>query len=336
MISSSSSVDSNNNVKQSQQQPQNRSSSLGLHSNSTTSGNVGIKPSPPPRLDVGEVGRVLLSSTMLGYDAALNAAKRHVFENQQTSATSSSNISVTNSTYRPPTLQKQQQEQQQQSEQEYNSDKSTSSHKKKKKKKKSASNNNGVDGTLTQAKEVKSKLEETRDEIRLQTERFFQLAGENEALLVTQLEKLKSQNRALEFDAWKAQTLSSLSHGGPTVSSSASPRWVTPKESGYDSDSTTTSITTTTSATANTPDIEIVGRGVAASMLLKGRAQERVLSQAREAISRAANLCQILADPKQPGSLERRDVLIRAFRAITTDVSTASDRDHFPFRKEKT
>ena len=182
-----------------------------------------------------------------------------------------------------------------------------------KKKKKKKKKKNSID---------KSNHEKIRDEILLETERFFQLTGDQELNLKLHLERLRAVNRSLEFERWKNLPLSTASSSSILMrdalsSSNLSPRWLSPKESEYDSDSG--------SATTSTTDE--IPYSTAASLFLKGRAQERVLSQAREAISRAANLCQILADPKQPGSIERRDVLIRAFRAITTDVT---DMKPFP------
>jgi len=263
--------------------------------NNNNSTNSNSTPARVQRSNVGEVGRVLLSSTMLGYDAAVQAARRHVMEDKAekpSSATESPPVAVVVG----------------------GGEEGDQTKRKKKKKKKGGAK--AAAAMLASAVEKgggKSELEKIRDEIMLETERFFQLAGDREPLLQLQLERLRAQNRSMEFDAWRAFNHAlALGHSSTSLNPAAAPRWLTPKDSGYDSDSTST----TTSAT---PDE--VGRGLAASLFLKGRAQERVLSQAREAISRAANLCQILADPKQPGSLERRDVLIRAFRAITTDVS---------------
>jgi len=225
--------------------------------------------SRPNHAHVGEVGRVLLSSSMLGYDAALNAAKRHVLVEQKLKAQLA------------PLLENEVVEEQE----------AKSSSKKKKRKKKS------------KASHDKSDVEKLQNEIRMESEKFIKLAADKQSLLVMQLERLRAQNRSLEFDGVNSSALNNASV------TSAAPRWLTPKESGYDSDSASVSTTATDDVIAS-----------AASRYLKGRAQEKVLSQARDAISRAANLCQLLADPKQPGSTERRDVLIRAFRAITTDV----------------
>lgn len=148
-----------------------------------------------------------------------------------------------------------------------------------------------------------------QDSLRLEVERFLDLAGEREFIVANALERLKSQNDALE-------RLRAVDGIEKIPSGTASKRWITPKESGYHSDSESVSTTATQEERVSSDKATTT-----ASLFLRGRAQERVLLQARDAISRAATLCQILNDPQNPGSSERKDVLIRAFRAITMDMS---------------
>lgn len=225
---------------------------------------------PPSRYHVGEVGRVLLSSTMLGNDAALAAARRHMFEVPVPVALA------------PP------------SEEVMSSDSEMPKRKNKKKSKKKPASN-------------KTTLASLHHDIRSETEKFITACGENEEMLSAQLDHLRAITR------FNGKNPDNSSHSSP------SSRWFTPKESGYDSDSTST---TTTDIN---PVEDLLGKNVSsASRYLKGRAQEKLLSQARAAISRAANLCQLLADPEQPGALERRELLIRAFRAIETGESLST------------
>lgn len=230
-------------------------------------------------MDVGEVGRVLLSVTMCGVDEdGHNAAKRVLFVHAP------SMIELPTTT--PPNETKR---------------------KKKHKKKKTQS------ALLQQQPEPFPPTDDQalQDLLRLEIEKFLDLAGEREFIVYNVLDRLKAQNAALE-------RLRADSSGGDgpffpqAAAASSSKRWVTPRESGYHSDSESVS-TTATQDDAQTSPVKTS----TASLYLRGRAQERVLLQARDAISRAATLCQVLNDPRNPGSLERKDDLIRAFRAIT-------------------
>jgi hypothetical protein len=251
------------------------------------------------RFDVGEVGRVLLSSTMLGYDSALVAARKQMLTNNVNKNTiqgASSSEAVSS----PTTIAS-------------SPDGEARRRRNKKKAKKKAS----AQGLGIAMSENVAKL---KDEIKTETDRFVQLAGSDETVLRAHLEKLKDQNRTLQIETWR-----SLTAPVPLGDDARGPMpWVNLKETEYDSDSTSTTTTTTTTVVE---ELMLSRRPNAAKMYLKGREQEKVLSQAREAITRAANLCQFLADPKEPGALERRDVLIRAFRAITTDFSKLPDVD---------
>jgi hypothetical protein len=242
--------------------------------------------SNPSKMVVGEVGRVLLSSTMLGYDSAVQGARKHVLQQ----------LAVPVEAPKPGTVVQQQQ-----------LGEATEQAKKKRNKKRNKKKANGPAGSPGNESADAAVIRKLQEEIRTETERLITLAGSQEAILQSELERLRSENKMLSLGSWRDLL--------PTENSPG-------VQSGYDSDSTST----TTTTTANEANEALQSQGkppiTAATRYLQGRAQEKVLSQAREAISRAANLCQFLADPKQPGSLERRDVLIRAFRAITIDHNT--------------
>ena len=256
------------------------------------------------RCDVGEVGRVLLSSSMLGYDSAITAARKQMLSNSGIN-TIKSVIAPANEVVSSPMVPVA-----------VNPDGEGRRRRNKKKSKKKAASLSQADapGSKQQSNENAAKL---KDDIKHETERFMQLAGDDESVLRSHLDKLREQNRLLQVGTWR--TLAAGSDKRPNL-------WTGLNDREYDSDSTSTTTTTTTAAIA-VEELLLSKRANAAQMYLKGREQEKVLLEAREAITRAASLCQILADPKEPGALERRDVLIRAFRAITTDFSRLPEVD---------
>ena len=182
-----------------------------------------------------------------------------------------------------------------------------SSPKKNKKKKKSKRKNEHV-----------SKL---RDQLRQETERFLQLAENDATAIESELQRLSQLNLELANRVSDNTNLTGKQLEDATPPPPESPsavrqfgpgplkshqRWITPKESGYESDSTTA-------------DDEGPSISYSEPPMLKGRAQTRVLLETRNALSRAA-MCQVFTDPALPGAVERRDALLRALTTLANMV----------------
>jgi hypothetical protein len=185
-------------------------------------------------------------------------------------------------------------------------------------------------------------------------ERFIEIADEDDlrlALARLQLDcnRLRDSNNPTIAPATTTTTSTTTN---PSSSSSSHPRWFTPHDSGYESDSSFTTASTSmpemimnansangnynhhTSGLLLLSAINNNNHGIdhkndstttdnnnnnvnAGLRLLRGSAQARVLLETRLAISRAATFCQAFADPTEPGSHRRRAELLRAFRALT-------------------
>ena len=138
------------------------------------------------------------------------------------------------------------------------------------------------------------------------------------------LEALRAAARELAPNATGA---SSSSADAGRIGLRVMQRWLTPHESGYESDSSfessaAGSLSEFASADAGpgaafTPTAAEHGAPAETGMRLpRGSAQTRMLLETRDAISRVSNFCQAVADPDEPGARERRELLLRASRVI--------------------
>ena len=176
--------------------------------------------------------------------------------------------------------------------------------------------------------------ESLRTAIREETQRLLELAGDD--VLVLQMaagriklhvQKLEAM-RASKFGRQSGQGMSTsrLVDGKLSVGAQAtsSRRWLTPHESGYESDSSFTSAST--SLTDAVPLASYVNPAQAGLRLLRGSAQIKLLSATQDALSRCSTLCQALADPEAPGAAERRELLQRALRTLADVANEATSQ----------
>jgi len=141
-----------------------------------------------------------------------------------------------------------------------------------------------------------------REQVRKELERMLELAHDDETLLESELSRLALVNADLSRRkpaVVAAAQAAMAAETAPPGRQRSHQRWITPRQSGYESDSTTA-------------DDDSVLPSLLPTEVVTGKAQERVLRATRLALSRAA-MCEVFTDP---GATDRREALLRALTTL--------------------
>jgi len=138
-----------------------------------------------------------------------------------------------------------------------------------------------------------------REQVRKELERMLELAHDDETLLESELSRLALVNAELSRRKPAVAHVAEVEEPSQPERQRSHQRWITPKQSGYESDSTTA-------------DDDSVLPSLLPTEVVTGKAQERVLRATRLALSRAA-MCEVFTDP---GATDRREALLRALTTL--------------------